>query len=97
MATGQTARSYEERIKELKRYLEQARDLRSKAIGALDQHRRREQEILQQIRELGVEPDKLDEEIERLQREVEIRLRKVQEMIPWELIGRSGSARTPGS
>ena len=89
MATGQAAaRSYEDRIKELKKHLDQARDLRSKAMGALDQHRRREEEIIQQIRELGVEPDKLDEEIRRLQTEIEARLQKVQELIPWELIGR---------
>ena len=55
--------------------------------------KQQEAEILQELEELGVEPDRLDEEIARLEREIDEKIKQAWELIPMELISSDGSRR----
>ncbi|GGE24818.1 hypothetical protein GCM10011571_28730 [Marinithermofilum abyssi] len=82
----------EERIKELKSVLEKAKNLRYKAELRLEHLERQEEEILQELKELGVEPEQLDEEIAKLEKEIDEQIQQAWELLPRELIERHGSA-----
>ncbi|PTM58911.1 hypothetical protein [Desmospora activa] len=81
----------EQRIKEIKTKLDEAKNLRYKAEVRLEDLERQEKEILAELKELGVEPEQLDEEITKLEREIEQGLQDAWALLPRELIhdGRS--------
>ncbi|MDR6224260.1 hypothetical protein [Desmospora profundinema] len=76
----------EQRIKEMKAKLDEAKNLRYKAEVRLEDLERQEKEILGELRELGVEPEQLDEEIARLEREIEQGIQEAWSLLPRELI-----------
>jgi chromosome segregation ATPase len=76
----------EQRIKEMKAKLDEAKNLRYKAEIRLEDLERQEKEILAELEALGVEPDQLDEEIARLEREIEQGIEEAWSLLPRELI-----------
>ena len=81
----------EKEIQALRKALDEAKDLRNRAEVKLESLERQEKEILRELEELGVEPDRLDEEIARLEREIDEKIKQAWELIPVELISSHGS------
>jgi chromosome segregation ATPase len=76
----------EEQIKGLKTKIEDAKNKRYRAEIRLEELEKKEKEILNQLAELGVEPNSLDEEIEKLEKEIQKEIEEVKQMIPQELL-----------
>ena len=57
------------------------RDLRSKAEANLETALKRKEELENQIREKGYDPDKLPEEIEKLNQQIEEKLNRAAELL----------------
>lgn len=76
----------EDQIKNLREKIEAAKNLRYKAEVRLENLEKQEKEILSQLQELGVQPDSLDQEIERLEKEIKHEIEEVRKMIPQELL-----------
>lgn len=83
-------KSVEERIKELREALERAKQLRIQAETRLEELARQEGEILRELEAMGVKPENLSAEIERLDREISSLLAQVEALLPWDLVGRTG-------
>ncbi|SDC13440.1 hypothetical protein SAMN04488112_103171 [Melghirimyces thermohalophilus] len=81
----------EERIKEIKTALEEAKNQRYKAELRLENLQQQEKAILEELEELGVEPERLDEEIQRLEQEIDRQIEEAWSLLPQELIGNYGS------
>lgn len=81
----------EKEIQALRKALDEAKDQRNRAEVRLEALERQEKEILRELEELGVEPDRLDEEIARLEREIDEKIKQAWELIPVELISSHGS------
>lgn len=77
---------YEAKIMELKDGLEKAKNKRIQAITRLEELEKQEKQYLAEARELGVDPDKLDEEILSLQNQIEKLSKEIEALIPWDLI-----------
>lgn len=77
---------YEEQLNRLKRGLQQAQRLRADAETKHSFYLEQREKILQRIRELGVEPEDLDQEINRLQGEMDRLLQEAEDLIPWGLL-----------
>ncbi|MGI6143323.1 MAG: hypothetical protein ACOYEK_05630 [bacterium] len=77
---------YEEQLNRLKRGLQQAQRLRTDAETKRNFYLEQREKIILRIRELGVEPEELEQEIKRLQGEMEKLLREAEALIPWELL-----------
>lgn len=77
---------YEAKIMELKDGIEKAKNKRIQAITRLEELEKQEEQYLAEARELGVDPDKLDEEISSLQNQIEKLSREIESLIPWDLI-----------
>jgi len=77
---------YEAKIKELKDGLEKAKNKRIQAVTRLEELVKQEKQYLDEIHELGVDPDRLEEEIANLQDQIEKLSGEIEALIPWELI-----------
>lgn len=53
----------------------------------------RRKKLLKELEELGVEPDRLEEEIKRLEEEIESRIREAWKLLPEELNKGHGSRK----
>lgn len=80
----------EEKIKILKQALEKAKDERYKAEAKMEQLQWEEKKILEELQEQGVDPERLDEEIERLEREIDTQIREAWSLLPEELLKKNG-------
>lgn len=76
----------ENRLATLKDGLQKAKDLRNKAEVRKDHLIKQQEDILEQIRAEQVDPAMLDQEIEKLEREIAELAQDVDSMIPWDLI-----------
>jgi len=85
------AKGAEERIRELREALERAKQMRIQAETRLEELARQEGEILRELEALGVKPENLAAEIERLDREIAALLDQAESLLPWDLVGRGGS------
>lgn len=83
---GIAMQQLEDQIKNLREKIEAAKNLRYKAEVRLENLEKQEKEILSQLQELGVQPDSLDQEIERLEKEIKHEIEEVRKMIPQELL-----------
>ncbi|SMO55845.1 hypothetical protein [Melghirimyces algeriensis] len=81
----------EERIKEIKKALEEAKNQRYKAEARLENLQQQEKEILEALKELNVEPDQLNAEIEKLEHEIDQQIQKAWALLPKELMDNHGS------
>jgi DNA repair exonuclease SbcCD ATPase subunit len=80
----------ENKLSVLKDGLAKAKDMRYKAELKKDALLKQQEEILEQIRAEQVDPGLLDQEIEKLEREIAGLAQEVQELIPWDLINKAG-------
>lgn len=78
--------NYDQELKILKEDLDQAKNLKNKAEGTLEELKKQEEQILKQLEDLGVDPKNLDNEINKLKKEIEDLLSQAQSMIPRDLI-----------
>ena len=76
----------EEKIKYMKTKIEEAKDLRRRAELKLENLEKQERDILMELEQLGVKPDQLTEEINRLEQEVREGLQEVEQLLPKELL-----------
>jgi chromosome segregation ATPase len=76
----------ENKLSVLRDGLAKAKDMRYKAELRKDALLKQQEEILEQIRNEGVDPDSLDMEIEKLEREIAGLAEEVEGLIPWDLI-----------
>jgi chromosome segregation ATPase len=83
------ALEYEKRINQIKESLDKAKNMRIRAETRLEQLNKQKEEILEELKTLGVAPEQLDGEIERLRSEIEDLLGKAEKLIPEELIKKS--------
>jgi chromosome segregation ATPase len=83
--------SYEQQINQLKKGLDQAKEMRSKATASLEYYRKEEERILAELQELGVQPENLEQEIARLKEEIERLLADANRIMPWELLKKGDS------
>lgn len=75
----------EEKIKRIKLQIEKAKKEYTFAQARLEVLEKQEEDILQELNELGVKPEDLPTEIERLEQEIEEGLKKAWEYLPQEL------------
>ncbi|GAV22515.1 hypothetical protein [Carboxydothermus pertinax] len=78
--------NFEEKLNQLKKGIDAALNHKNRAEALLMHVQEQEKELLRQIAELGVEPDKLEEEIKRLEEELTRQIAAMEREIPWDLI-----------
>ncbi len=83
------ALEYEKKINQIKENLDKAKNMRIRAETRLEQLNKQKEEILGELKVLGVTPEQLDGEIERLRTEIEDLIGKAEKLIPEELIKKS--------
>ncbi|SDY49341.1 hypothetical protein [Thermoactinomyces sp. DSM 45892] len=76
----------EDKMKELKVRIEAAREQRTRAEGKLENLEKQEAELLHELEQLGVKPEELEEEIGRLEREIQRGIKEVNDLLPKELV-----------
>lgn len=77
---------YEKALSQLKENLEKARTLKYKAEARLDQLKQQEDEIIKELKEYGVEPEDLDNEINKLTMEIEGLFKEANELLPKDIL-----------
>jgi chromosome segregation ATPase len=77
----------DKRLAELKTGIERAKQMRYKYEARIEELGRTQQRLLAQVREHGLEPADLDDEIERLQEELEELLRQAADLLPTTGLG----------
>lgn len=78
--------NYEKELSTLKENLDKAKTLKYKAEARLEQLKQQEDEIIQELNELGVEPEDLEDEIMKLTEVIESLFKEANEMLPTELL-----------
>lgn len=76
----------ENKMKELKTRIESAREQRTRAEGKLENLEKQEAELLKELEMLGVRPEELEEEIKRLEMEIQKGIQEVNDLLPKELV-----------
>lgn len=77
---------YERQLAELKEGLEKSKSLKYRAEAKLEQLKSQEAEIKKELEEMGIVPENLEDEIKRLNEEVESLLEKANDMLPRDLL-----------
>lgn len=80
--------NYEDSLKKLKTDLDKAKIIKNKAEGTLDELKKQETQILEELETLGVKPENLDTEIENLKNEIDKLLVEANSLIPIDLLNR---------
>lgn len=78
--------NYEKELNDLKENLEKAKDLKYKAEARLEQLNQQEEEIIDELTELGVKPENLNEEIEKLSLEIKNLFQEANDLLPRDLL-----------
>jgi chromosome segregation ATPase len=84
------AETLEQQINRLKSGIERARSLRDKATSRKEVLLEQQKKIREEIAALGVDPDKLEDEIARLEGEARSLAVQAEGLIPWDLLGVEG-------
>ena len=77
---------YDDKLNEIKANLDKAKTIRIKAETQLEALVKQQTEIMHELKEINVDPDKLEEAIADLKNEIEDMLDKADKMIPYDLI-----------
>ena len=80
-------KDYDKRISQLKEDLDKAKDQRIRAEAKLEQYNKQKQEIIDEIKSMGIEPDEIENEIQKIETEIEELIKKVEEAMPRNLSG----------
>ncbi|HEX9059593.1 MAG TPA: hypothetical protein VF941_05400 [Clostridia bacterium] len=78
-------KDYDKRISQLKEDLDKAKDQRIRAEAKLEQYNKQKQEIIDEIKSMGIEPDEIENEIQKIDTEIEELIKKVEEAMPRDL------------
>lgn len=78
--------SVEKEINTLKEQLENIRSIRYRAEARLEELTKQHKAIVKEIHDLGVDPDKLEQEIKKLEIEIQRLLKETKEMLPTDLL-----------
>lgn len=73
---------YEKTISQLKDNLEKAKSMRFRAEAKLEQLNKQKEEIVNEIKAMGLEPDNIDKEIEKIQKEIDALISESRELLP---------------
>lgn len=78
--------NYEKELNSLKNNLDKAKSLKYRAEARLEQLKKQEEDIIDELNELGVNPDELDSEIEKLSREIETLFKEANRLLPKDIL-----------
>lgn len=78
--------NYDKELNELRDNLESAKSLKYRAEARLEQLKRQEDDIVKELKELGVKPEDLDGEIERLTSEINTLFKEADQLLPKDLL-----------
>ena len=81
---------YEKEISQLKDNLEKAKSLKYRAEARLEQLKQQEDEIIKELRDLGVEPKDLEDEINKLTSDINNLFKEAKELLPNDLLEKKG-------
>lgn len=76
---------YEKELNDLKENLEKAKSLKYKAEARLEQLNQQEEEIIKELKSMGIEPDELESEISKLTDDVNSLFKEANELLPKDL------------
>lgn len=76
----------QEQLNKLKTAIEKGKELRTRALSRKEILEQQEKELLEEIRKLGVDPDRMEEEIGKLQKEKDKLLKEIESLIPFDLL-----------
>lgn len=77
---------YEKELNNLKNNLEKAKSLKYRAEARLEQLKKQEEDLINELNELGVDPKDLDSEIEKLTNEMNALLKEANRLLPIDLL-----------
>lgn len=77
---------YEKRLNHLKDNLEKAKSLKYRAEARLEQLKKQEEDIIEELNELGVDPNELDKEIEKLSKEIKDLFNEANKLLPKDIL-----------
>ncbi len=77
---------YEKELNKLKDNLEKAKNLKYKAEARLEQLNNQQAEIIKELNSLGVDPENLDKEIEKLTSEINELFQKANALLPKDIL-----------
>ena len=66
--------------------LEKANRFKIRAESKLEELNSRKEELLKELHQYGIEPENLNDEIEKLKKEIEDGIREANELLPLELL-----------
>ena len=81
---------YEKEISQLKDNLEKAKSLKYRAEARLEQLKQQEDEIIKELRDLGVDPKDLEDEINKLTSDINNLFKEAKELLPNDLLEKKG-------
>lgn len=79
---------YERELGKLKDNLDKAKSLKYRAEARLEQLKKQEDDIIKELNDLGVKPEKLENEIKTLTEEIERLFKEANDLLPDDLIKR---------
>lgn len=79
-------KDYEREISTLKRAIKDAENKRVKAQTEIEMLTRQKEELISEIKDLGVNPEDLEEEIQKLEEQLNSKLDELNSMIPWDVL-----------
>ncbi|MGO1469297.1 MAG: hypothetical protein ACTHW2_04685 [Tissierella sp.] len=77
---------YEKELSILKENLDKAKTLKYKAEARLEQLNKQEEELIKELKDLGVNPEDLNEEINKLTSEIEDLFDKSNKLLPKDIL-----------
>ena len=80
--------NYEEELKKLKSDIDKANSLKNVAAANLKVLEEQEAQLLEDLKQLGVEPENLDSTIEKLKNEIEEMLKEANSLMPRDIFDR---------
>lgn len=78
--------NYENELKDLKDNLEKAKNLKYRAEARLEQLNKQEEEIILELKELGIKPENLESEINKLTADIQTLFKEANELLPKDLL-----------
>lgn len=78
--------NYEKELNNLKESLEKAKNLKYKAEARLEQLNQQEEEIINELKDLGVKPEELETEINKLTSEIDKLFKEANQLLPKDLL-----------
>lgn len=77
---------YEKQLEKLKIDLQKARDLKTRSEIALENLQKEEEQLINELKELGVSPDNLESEIKQLEEKIQKGIKEAEDLMPTEIL-----------